>query len=138
MTSLSRRTTFPPGWAGEPLERRIALSRALLAVERILPRLWPAFGFGGFYIALALTGLFQIIPWPAQALLLAATVTAIGLSLEDGFRDFQWLIPVTIGALFMADRFIEGFTFGHYMWPIIIIGIGLSMMLRPKRKHDCI
>ena len=29
MTSLSRRTTFPPGWAGEPLERRIALSRAL-------------------------------------------------------------------------------------------------------------
>ncbi len=54
------------------------------------------------------------------------------------FRDFQWLIPVTIGALFMADRFIEGFTFGHYMWPIIIIGIGLSMMLRPKRKHDCI
>ena len=90
MTSLSRRTTFPPGWAGEPLERRIALSRALLAVERILPRLWPAVGFGGFYLALALTGLFQIIPWPVQALLLAATITAIGLSLEDGFRDFRW------------------------------------------------
>jgi uncharacterized protein (TIGR02302 family) len=90
MTSLSRRTTFPPGWAGEPLERRIALSRVLLAVERILPRLWPAFGFGGFYLALALTGLFQIIAWPVQALLLAATLTAIGLSLENGFRDFSW------------------------------------------------
>jgi len=102
MTSLSRRTTFPPGWAGEPLERRIALSRALLAVERILPRLWPAFGFGGFYIALALTGLFEIIPWPAQALLLAATITAIGLSLEDGFRDFQW--PHTIDGARRLER----------------------------------
>lgn len=62
----------------------------MLLVERVLPRLWPAFGFAGFYLALALTGLFQIIPWPVQALLLAATITAIGLSLENGFRDFQW------------------------------------------------
>ena len=90
MTSLSRKITFPPGWPGEPLDRRIALGRAALALERILPRLWPAFGFGGFYLALALTGLFQIIPWPVQALLLAATITAMGLSLENGFRDFQW------------------------------------------------
>lgn len=90
MTSLSRKITFPPGWPGEPLDRRIALGRAALAVERIVPRLWPAFGFGGFYLALALSGLFQIVPWPVQALLLAATITAIGLSLENGLRDLQW------------------------------------------------
>ncbi len=102
MTSLSRRTTFPPGWAGEPLERRIALSRALLALERIVPRLWPAFGFGGFYLALALTGLFQIIAWPGQALLMAATITAIGLSLENGFRDFAW--PHDIDAARRLER----------------------------------
>ena len=35
-------------------------------------------GFIGFYLALALTGLFAFIPWPVQALLLAATITAIG------------------------------------------------------------
>ena len=35
MTSLSRKITFPPGWPGEPLDRRIALGRAALALERI-------------------------------------------------------------------------------------------------------
>jgi hypothetical protein len=33
-----------------------------LAIERVLPRLWPAFGFAGFYLALALTGVFGYIP----------------------------------------------------------------------------
>jgi uncharacterized protein (TIGR02302 family) len=68
----------------------IALARMVLALERIVPRLWPAFGFGGLYLAGALSGLFQVIPWPLQALVLAATITAIGLSLEHGFRDFRW------------------------------------------------
>jgi predicted membrane protein len=67
-------------------------------------------------------------------------IIAIGIysGARRSFRDFQWLIPVAIGGLFMADRFIEGFSLGHYIWPIIVIAIGLSMMLRPKRKHDCI
>lgn len=94
MTSLSRRIAFPPGWRTDRLDRAIALGRAVLLAEQVLPRLWPAFGFAGLYLALALGGLFQIIPWPLQALLLAATITAIGLSLADGFRDVRLPRPI--------------------------------------------
>ena len=111
MPILSPRTASPTGWRtssparlwrGDPLERRVALARAVLAVERVLPRLWPAFGFIGFYLALALTGLFAFVPWPLQALLLAATITASALSLYDGFEDFAW--PRSLDAARRLER----------------------------------
>jgi uncharacterized protein (TIGR02302 family) len=72
------------------LGRRIALARAAIGIERLLPALWPAFGFAGFYAAAALFGLFKYIPWEAQSLLLAATVTAVALSLGLGLERFVW------------------------------------------------
>src|SRR5882757_3120998 len=90
MPISSPRTASPTGFPADPLARRVALARTVLAVERLLPRLWPAFGFLGFYLALALTGIFAFIPWPVQALLLAATITASALSLVDGFEGFAW------------------------------------------------
>jgi uncharacterized protein (TIGR02302 family) len=90
MPILSQRTAFQTGWPADPLDRRVALARAVLAVERVLPRLWPALGLIGFYLALALTGLFAFVPWPLQALGLAATITASALALYDGFKDFVW------------------------------------------------
>lgn len=89
--------TDPGPWAG-----RIRLARVVLAIEKLLPLLWPAFGFIGFYLALALTGLFAFIPWPLQALLLAATITAAGLSLVDGFENFRW--PRAIDAARRLER----------------------------------
>jgi uncharacterized protein (TIGR02302 family) len=66
------------------------LARTSLGLENFLPGLWPALGFAGLYLSLALFGLFAFIPWTLQALLLAATITAFGLSLEAGFRAFSW------------------------------------------------
>ena len=91
-TSLPR-TASLVGWT-DPLKRGIGAARIVLVVERILPRLWPAAGFSGFYLALALAGLFEFTPWPVQALLLAATITASALSLADGFADFLWPRPI--------------------------------------------
>jgi len=90
MTILSDRTGFPTGLPADPLGRRIALARAAVGVERLLPALWPAFGFAGLYIAAALLGLFRYIPWEAQSLALAATVTAVALALYQGFAHFAW------------------------------------------------
>src|ERR1700757_3197002 len=93
MPISSPRTVSQAGWqidSPPTLRVRIALARAVLAVENTLPRLWPAAGFAGFYLALALTGLFEFTPWPIQALLLAATITASALSLAEGFSDFIW------------------------------------------------
>jgi uncharacterized protein (TIGR02302 family) len=83
-------TGFPADPLGSRIAQRIALARAVLAIEKFLPRLWPAVGFTGFYLALALTGVFAFIPWPIQALALAATITASALSLVDGFEGFAW------------------------------------------------
>jgi uncharacterized protein (TIGR02302 family) len=87
---LSPRTAFPTGWRINPLNQKIALARIVLAIEKVLPRLWPAAGFAGFYLAMALTGIFAFIPWPVQALLLATTITACAYSLAEGFEDFAW------------------------------------------------
>jgi uncharacterized protein (TIGR02302 family) len=84
------------------LERRVAWTRQVLVVERVLPRLWPAFGFAGFYLALALTGIFAFIPWPVQSLLLAATITAGALGLYQGFADFSW--PKSLDAARRLER----------------------------------
>jgi uncharacterized protein (TIGR02302 family) len=70
--------------------RAIARARASIAIERFLPGLWPALGFAGLYLALALFGLFAFIPWDVQALLLAVSITAIGIGLDAGFKDFAW------------------------------------------------
>ena len=55
-----------------------------------MPALWPAIGIIGLYFALALFGLFTVIPWLVQSLILAGAITATGLALENGFRDFRW------------------------------------------------
>ncbi|HXB51419.1 MAG TPA: DUF4175 family protein, partial [Rhizomicrobium sp.] len=90
MPTSSPRTASQTGFPADPLNTRIALARAILAIEKLLPRLWPAAGFIGFYLALALTGIFAFIPWPLQALALAATITTSALSLYDGLEDFVW------------------------------------------------
>ena len=90
MPTSSPRTVSPTGWTDPLATGGIGIARAVLVIEKVLPRLWPAAGFTGFYLALALTGLFEFTPWPLQALLLAATITASALSLADGFEDFLW------------------------------------------------
>ena len=90
MPTSSPRTAYQTGWPTDPLRGRIAQTRLVLAIERVLPRLWPAAGFIGFYLALALAGAFAFVPWPLQALALAATITASALALVEGFSDFAW------------------------------------------------
>jgi uncharacterized protein (TIGR02302 family) len=72
------------------LTRRLRTAQAILAVERVLPALWPAIGVIGLYFALALFGVFALVPWIVQSLILAAAITATGLALNNGFRDFRW------------------------------------------------
>lgn len=63
---------------------------------------------------------------------------AIGLFIgaKHSFRSGGWIIPIVIGIFFLADDFIPGFSFGEFLFPVIIIIAGLLMILRPKRKHN--
>jgi predicted membrane protein len=60
---------------------------------------------------------------------------AVGIytGLKHNFRGAGWLIPIIIGVIFLVDRFDIGFDLHRFIFPIIIIGIGLTMILRPKR-----
>jgi membrane-bound ClpP family serine protease len=64
-------------------------------------------------------------------------LVVIGLysGIKHGFRGAGWLITIGIGTLFLLDHNIAGFSMGHYMWPVIIIAIGLSMLFRPRRHY---
>jgi uncharacterized protein (TIGR02302 family) len=90
MPTSSPKTASLTGLPTDRIDRRVAQARAVVGIERLLPRLWPAAGFWGFYLALALTGIFAFIPWPLQALLLASTITASALALANAFSGFAW------------------------------------------------
>jgi len=100
MSSSSQKTISPAGWpadiatrGGARLRRRLSWARFALFVERAVPALWPAIGIMGLYFALALSGLFTVTPWLIQSLILAAAITAMGLALDNGFRDFRMPTP---------------------------------------------
>ncbi|MEO5682243.1 MAG: DUF5668 domain-containing protein [Chitinophagaceae bacterium] len=52
--------------------------------------------------------------------------------LKHNFRGAGWVIPIIIGFIFLVDRMDIGFNLHRYIVPIILIGIGLSLILRPK------
>ena len=88
--AIASRTGSASDAAARRLERLVARARRALAIERFLPALWPALAFPALYVALALAGAFAFVPWPVQALLLAAAVTATGVALEVGLAAFSW------------------------------------------------
>src|ERR1700744_1175982 len=95
MTNSLPRTASPAGWrtdhqSAARVKRATLLARFVLVLERVMPALWPAIGIIGLYFAAGLFGLFLIIPWSLQSLLLAAAITATGLALENGLREVRW------------------------------------------------
>ena len=69
-----------------------------------------------------------LFSWP---MILIAVGLYIGL--KHNFRGGGWLIPIIIGVIFLLDRFDIGLDLHRFIFPMIIIGIGLTMILRPKR-----
>jgi predicted membrane protein len=60
---------------------------------------------------------------------------AIGLfiGVKDGFRGPTWIILVGIGSFFLLDNIFPDLDLNRLILPIIFIGIGLSLVFRPKR-----
>lgn len=89
MTRLSPSTDFLPGSKTRRVDAFIGAARAALTWERVWPALWPATGIAGLFLAASLFGLPQLLPWPLHALVLAACITAMGLSLFFALEDFR-------------------------------------------------
>ena len=70
-----------------------------------------------------------VFSWPMGLIALSLFMGARRL-----FRGGKWLVVLFIGAAFLAEDFYPGFYISNFFWPAVIVFIGLSMMLRPKRR----
>jgi len=60
---------------------------------------------------------------------------AVGIfsGLKHNFRGAGWLIPIAIGGIFLVDRMDIGLDLHRFIFPIILVFIGISLIIRPKR-----
>ena len=64
---------------------------------------------------------------------------AVGLyiGIRQSFRGVAWLIPTLVGIFFLFDDFYPAFDIEDFIWPLLIIAIGLFMIFRAgKKKSD--
>ena len=75
---------------------------------------------------------------PHWVLSIGTLLIAIGLyvGFRQKFRNWVWMIPTAIGVLFVASDVIDGFSIGAFIWPIIIIAVGLVLIFKPKKSKD--
>jgi hypothetical protein len=71
-----------------------------------------------------------VFTWEAGLILMGIYIGA-----RHTFRHPGWLIPVAIGSIFLVDDIMPGTELMPYIWPILIISIGLAMILSPRKRH---
>jgi predicted membrane protein len=61
---------------------------------------------------------------------------AVGLftGIKHGFRRGGWLIMMLIGGAFLAQDFYPAFTIGKFIWPLMIMFIGIRLILKPRHR----
>lgn len=54
---------------------------------------------------------------------------------KHSFRNNAWIILMAIGLFFLVDKFIPGLSIEPFFWPILIIGLGILFIVRPRKKY---
>jgi predicted membrane protein len=70
-----------------------------------------------------------LFTWPMIIIVAGIFIGAI-----NRFRDFGWLLICAVGFFFLADDIWPKFDVGDYIWPAVIIMIGLALLFRPRFK----
>lgn len=63
-------------------------------------------------------------------------VMGVYVGAKHSFKNAGWLILVLIGGLFMVDDFYPEANFGDFVWPVLIIFVGLVMIFKPRRSRQ--
>lgn len=87
---------------------------------------------GGIWLAAKLNTIFLpswVLSW--QMFLI---VLGLFLGFKHSFQKSSWVVLVLIGLIFLIDDFFL-FNVKLYFWPLLIIGIGLWLILRPKKQY---
>lgn len=64
-----------------------------------------------------------IMSWPMMLI-------AIGIfvGLKHGFRGVGWIVLIGLGCVFLVDRIVPEVNLKPYLWPFIVIAVGLVMI----------
>ncbi|HEY5368666.1 MAG TPA: LiaF domain-containing protein [Hanamia sp.] len=98
------------------------------------PRIWS--GLFLVIIGVLLLGYKMGAPIPGWIFTWPVLLIAIGffVLLKSRFYNPGGFIMMLIGSIFLIDQQIPGIEFHNYIAPIILIGIGLLFILRPRHK----
>ncbi len=62
-------------------------------------------------------------------------VVGLYIGIRHSFRGPAWIVLILIGSLFLLEDFNPEIDIKEYIWPIVIIAIGLVIIFRPKRSR---
>jgi len=64
----------------------------------------------------------------------SAIIVLVGIisGIKVKFRGVSWIIMIAIGLFFMSDELIKDVEIRRFLWPSLIIGIGILFIFRPK------
>jgi len=99
-------------------------------------RTWTGLVLVGIGILLFAKKMGVIMPdwlftWPTLLI-----VIGLVKGLQSGFRNNAWIILVLVGGLFLWDNIVPDVDLRNYIFPIVIIAVGLLFILRPRRKWN--
>ena len=96
-------------------------------------RIWS--GFFLLVAGLLLLGYKMGAPIPEWIFTWPVLLIAIGLlsGIKSRFHNPGSFIMILIGSIFLIDQSIPGIDFHNYILPVILIGVGILFILRPRR-----
>jgi predicted membrane protein len=71
-----------------------------------------------------------LFTWP---MILIAVGLFVGIKLR--FRNPGWMIPTLIGLVFLADQVLPGTNLKPFLFPIIIMAMGILFIFRPRTNR---
>jgi hypothetical protein len=70
-----------------------------------------------------------LVSWP-----MIPIVVGLFIGIRHSFKNPGWIFPVLVGSIFLINEFDPTLNMGHYVWPAVVIAIGLMIMFKPKKK----
>jgi predicted membrane protein len=72
---------------------------------------------------------FLVAPWWLFRWPVILIIVGVYSGAKHNFRNTGSIIMIVIGALFLADDIFPGFDLSHFIWPLILITLGLWVIL---------
>jgi predicted membrane protein len=90
--------------------------------------------FGSICYILDESKTFQFPEWFFSWKMFLITIGLI-VGVKHNFKKFAWLVLILIGLVgLIGQDFFPNFNIENYLWPIVLMVIGLIFIIKPKRK----